>query len=294
MRFEGVYVALVTPFDGSGCFDSSALSRHLSWLAGAGVAGFVPCGTTGEAPTLTEGERDEIILLSLGVARDRGLKVIAGCGSNSTEAARRQVLRARELGCDAALVVTPYYNKPTQPGLDAHYRCLADASDLPIVLYNVPSRTGVNLLPDTTRNLLLHPNIVGLKEASGIYGQWLELSNSVDWRERSWLAGDDDAFAVTMSLGGAGTISATANVIPRSFVELFSAAKAGNLADAFRIQRAIQGVVKAAFVESNPGPIKAALKMMARMEDGLRLPLVRPTAQSCEVMRKALVAQGVL
>ena len=173
MKLEGVFVAHTTPFTPDGKVDVAALKRHLEWCAAAGVHGFVPAGTTGEGSVLDHEERKLVIGTALEVARAHGLKVIAGCGGNHTEKVLGLLQEAKAMGCDAALVVTPYYNKPTQPGLFAHYTYLADRCDLPIVLYNVPGRTSVSLAVETTVELLKHPNIVGIKEASGQYSHWL-------------------------------------------------------------------------------------------------------------------------
>ncbi len=288
MRYNGVHVALVTPFRSDGELDIDAYRSHVVRLAAAGVAGFVPCGTTGESAVLEDSERDRLLEATVDVAKTKGILVLAGCGSSSTRVSIAQVRRAREMGCDAALVVTPYYNRPTQAGLIQHYLSLADASDLPILLYNVPGRTGVNLSVESTRKLLAHPRIAGIKEASGNHSHWLELSSAVDWRERSWLAGDDDAFATTLSLGGSGIISATANWIPELFVAIGKLFSDGNVQGAFELQRSINPIVRAAFVESSPGPIKYGLRLMGSMSETLRLPLVPPGPASIEMIRSAL------
>ena len=294
MRFEGVFVATVTPFDLSGHVDFSALSKHLDWLSGFPIAGFVPCGTTGEASTLTETERDRILAITITVAQARKLKVIAGCGSNSTRVAEELIVKAKEAGCDAALVVAPYYNRPSSSGIEAHYSALADANQFPLILYNVPARTGVNLTSNMVSRLLRHSNIIGIKEASGNHTQWLDLSTAIDWREKSLLSGDDDAFATLMGLGACGIISATANVIPEEFVNLYHAGNSGDFRQAFRIQKEIAPLIRAAFIESNPGPIKLMLNRMGRMSEKLRLPLVSPTDISVQAIEKVLRDSKIL
>jgi 4-hydroxy-tetrahydrodipicolinate synthase len=277
MRIEGVFVAVTSPFDSEGKFSAAVFESHLEWLAESGVNGFVPCGTTGESPVLTRNERALMISASCRIASKKSLRVIAGCGSNSTAAALEMLQEAKGLGCHAGLVVTPYYNRPTQRGLIAHYETLADRSELPLVLYNVPGRTNVNITPETAGRLLRHPQIIGIKEASGQWSQWLELSHATDLNSRSFLAGDDNAFAAILALGGTGIISACANVSPHSFVALYRAAKAGNWSEAFYIQKKINPLVQSLFLETSPAPIKFALKYLNKIpgfESHLRLPLV--------------------
>jgi 4-hydroxy-tetrahydrodipicolinate synthase len=264
----------------------------LEFLASHGVDGFVPCGTTGESTALSPEERRAVIALTREVAKSRGLKTIAGCGGNATASVLALIQEAEELGCDAALVVTPYYNKPTQAGLLAHYRYLADHSRLPILLYNVPSRTGVSLAVETTAKLLEHPGIVGIKEASGQYGQWLAIAHQLDTR-KSLLAGDDDAFACVLALGGSGTISAAANLVPGLFVAMYRHAAKGELGAAFQIQKKLFPLIKALFAETNPAPLKFALHHLTQaparsgssgvLENVLRLPLT-PIGQATELL----------
>lgn len=288
MRFEGVYVAVATPFAGDGGVDLAAMERHLDFLVREGVNGFVPCATTGESPTLSREERRKIIELCVRKANSRKLSVIAGCGGNSTSAVIELSREARDLGCQGALVVTPYYNKPTPKGLLAHYRAVADASDLPIVLYNVPARTNVNLAPELTAELFRHPRIVGIKEASGNYEQWVSLSRSVDLTTKSFMSGDDDCFAVILALGGSGIISASANVVPGLFVSIYRHAREDQWSKAFELQKRFFPLKKALFMETNPGPIKYALHLMGYAEDRLRMPLVPVEARTQEAVRAAL------
>lgn len=288
MQFEGVYVALVSPFHQDGSLDILSFESHLNHLATTGIAGFVPCGTTGEASTLSNQERDALIEATVKTARKKGLRVIAGCASNSTQLALALAARAQELGCDAALVVTPYYNRPTQTGLEQHYTTIAKNSKIPVLLYNVPSRTGVTLSINTVQSLLANPNILGLKEASGNHGYWMDLSQALDWRERSWLAGDDDAFATTMALGGCGIISATANIVPEMFVGIHKACITGDFPAAFAMQRKLLPLVRAAFVETSPSPIKTMLAIQGKTTATLRLPLVPPSEQSNAIILSAM------
>lgn len=274
MRFEGVYVAAITPFDGENKLCLKSLEKHLLDLADRGVHGFVTAATTGESPSLEASERKAVFELTKEIGRKRNLKIVAGCGSNNTARALESLHLAEELGYDAALVVTPYYNKPTAEGLLAHYTFLADNSQVPILLYNVPGRTAVNLTTETVVRLLEHPRIVGLKEASGQYGQWLQLAHSVDWSDRSLMAGDDDAFAPLLAFGGSGIVSASANVYPEGFVQIYEAARAQRWEECFRLQTKLLPLVRAMFAETSPAPIKYALEKLGRVSSSLRLPLV--------------------
>ena len=295
MLFKGVFVATVTPFNSTPTdVDYKAFQDHLKTLTEQGVHGFVPCGTTGEGPCLTDQERKKLIKISAEVARERNLKVIAGCGSNSTSNALRMILEAKDEGADGVLVVTPYYNKPTQEGLIAHYEHLADRSPLPIVLYHVPGRTNVTFQLSTLKRLFQHPNIVGIKEASGNHGFWMGMAQSLDWKQKTVLAGDDDAFALIQQLGGGGIISATANVAPREFVDLFKLTESGKWNEAFAVQKKLLPLVQAMFVETNPSPVKYALSILGRMEKTVRLPLVSVSQKSEEMISESLKQLGLL
>jgi 4-hydroxy-tetrahydrodipicolinate synthase len=294
LKWKGVYPAVVTFFDERGELALDSLEAHLENLALAGVHGFVPCGTTGESATLTATERAKVIAISVKVAKKHGLKVIAGCGSNNTAAVKPLLDEAAELGADAALVVTPYYNKPTQAGLIAHYRALADHSRIPIILYNVPGRTSVSIAPETVAQLFQHPNICGIKEASGQYGNWLALASQLNLKEKCLLAGDDDAFAPIQALGGVGIISASANVAPREFVKLYTLMESGKWPEAFQLQAKLLPLVKSLFQETSPAPAKEALSMMSAFPKSLRLPLVPVGSATAEAVRKALKELGLL
>lgn len=288
MRFEGVYVANVTPFTDDSKVDWESLEGHYEFLLQNKVHGLVPCGTTGEGPVLTTEERERIIRSAVQRAKPYSARVIAGCGSNSTTHALTLIEEAAKTGADAALVVTPYYNKPTQRGLVAHYLYLAERSALPIVLYNVPGRTNVNLQAETAAEIFAHPKVVGIKEASGNHTQWLALSNLVNFREKSFLAGDDDAFATVCQLGGCGIISATANVVPKQFVTLYDLLKSGKTREAFALQAKLLPLIQAMFLETNPAPAKFALAAMQCLKNQLRLPLVPVNPKTEEVILKEL------
>ncbi len=275
--WKGIYPATVTPFDSKGAVCFSAFEKHLEFLASEGVHGFVPVATTGESPTVLADERKRLLMLARQVADRHKLKVIGGCSGNSTPAVIQLVSEAATLGCDAVLVATPYYNKPTQAGLIAHYEAIAEASEIPIFLYNVPGRTAVNLNTTTVETLCQHERIIGIKEASGVHHQWLTLASRLNLDRTALMAGDDDAFATTLAMGGSGTISATANVAPGRFVEIFAAASKGDWKKAFDGQKRLLPLIDAMFMETNPSPAKYALELMGLMERNVRLPLLNAT-----------------
>lgn len=293
MKFSGVLVATITPFDREGSLSLQTLRAHLDFLLDAGVHGFVPCGTTGEGPVLSRAERHAVIQLTKEVAERKKLPVIAGCGGNDTNHVLELLKEAEEMKCDAALVVTPYYNKPTQAGLLAHYTKLADRSRIPLVLYDVPGRTGVALAPETSAKLLEHRNIVGIKDASGSHANWLALANRMDLDKKALLAGDDDALAFVQALGGSGTISASANLVPGLFVQMYEHGRKGEWEAAFGLQRKVFPLVKALFAESNPAPLKYALHRARNVENILRLPLVPVTAATETLLQNAMKAVEV-
>lgn len=288
MKVEGVFVALVTPFERDGHIDAAQYTKHLEYLQKAKVHGVVPCGTTGEAPVLERDERKFLIEEAAQFAKSTNLKVIAGCGSNSTYQALRNCEEAAKYGAMAALMVTPYYNKPNQEGLLAHYLFLADRSPIPIILYNVPSRTNVPIHLDTVIRLMEHPNIIGIKESSGSYSQWLGISASVDLNRKSLLAGDDDIFTAILSLKGSGIISTTTNLVPRAFIDIYQAHQNNRPDEALRIQKNLYPLVRAMFLETNPAPLKYALESLNRMPGYLRLPMVRVSRQTEESIQLAL------
>jgi 4-hydroxy-tetrahydrodipicolinate synthase len=288
MRFEGVFVAVTTPWSNEGTLNIPLFREHLTRLARAGVHGFVPCGTTGESATLQRDEWAQIIETTVQTSKTLGLKTIAGCGSNDTATTLEKIRHAHELGCDAALLVTPYYNKPTPAGVRAHYLHLADRAGLPLIPYNVPSRTNVSLSAELITELLKHPQISGVKEASGSLSQWLQIASANCLKEKSLLAGDDDALSTVLALGGSGTISAAANVAPAKFVRIWNLIKENRWQEAFSLQIAIQPLVQALFCETNPGPIKYALHRLYGEPNTLRLPLVSVQPQSAALIDAAL------
>jgi 4-hydroxy-tetrahydrodipicolinate synthase len=271
-RLRGSMVALVTPFR-DGAVDEAALRALARWQIEEGTSGLVPCGTTGEGATVSGDEHFRIVRACVEEARGR-VPVVAGCGSNDTRKTIENVQRAKEAGADAALVVTPYYNKPTPEGLFRHFEAVARQGGLPVVLYNVPSRTSVDMLADTVARCATLPGIIGVKEASGSVVRIAEIQAAGVPPDFALLAGDDMFTLPTLASGGHGVISVVANVAPADMASLCNAFFAGDLAKAQRAQNRFVGLVKAMFCETNPMPVKHALYRMGRISPELRLPLV--------------------
>ncbi len=289
--FEGIYVAIPTPFK-NGKVDTEALKNHIEFLIENGVDGIVPCGTTGESATLSYEEHEEVIALTIEQARGR-VKVIAGTGSNSTSEAIRLTKFAEEVKADGALLITPYYNKPNQEGLYRHFKAVAEAVSIPIVLYNVPGRTGVNMLPETVARLSEIDNIVAIKEATGSTNVATEIINLCG-DKMEVLSGDDLTFFPLLSVGAKGVISVTANVIPEKMVEMYKSFTSGDFKRASETHREIYPLTKVLFIDTNPIPVKTALAMMGRMEKEFRLPLCPTTPEKEAVIEKTLKEFGVL
>ena len=268
--FTGSHVAIVTPFR-KGKVDERALGDLIEWQIAKGTNGIVPCGTTGESATLSHEEHNRVIELTVEVVRRR-VPVTAGTGSNSTDEAISLTRHAKEAGADAALLITPYYNKPTQEGLYRHYKAIAEAVDLPLVLYNIPGRTGVNMLPTTIARLAVIPNIVGVKEGSGTIQQASDIVHLCGDR-LAVLAGDDAMTLPMMAVGGKGVITVTANIAPTEMANMVKAFVAGNIEEARRIHFQLSPLFAALFYETNPIPVKEALGMMGKIDPELRLPL---------------------
>lgn len=291
MKFQGTMVALATPFR-DGALDEDAYRRLIEHCIGGGLDAIVPCGTTGEAVTLDEGEYRRALEIAVSTAAGR-VPVIAGTGSNSTVKTIAATRLAKELGCDAALIVTPYYNKPTQAGLEAHYREIASrVGDFPIVLYNVPGRTGVNLLPETVARLAELDAFVAVKEASGNLAQVQDALDRVGHR-MAVLSGDDALALPMYALGAHGVISVAANVAPAEMKSLRTMAEAGDLRGAAQMQSRLTPLFRTLFIESNPIPLKAALWLMGMMRNELRLPLVPAARATVDAMRSVLLDLGI-
>jgi len=289
-QFRGSMVALVTPLKG-GAVDEAALRELARWQLAQGTHGLVPCGTTGEGATLTAQEQDRVIRICVEEARGKA-KVIAGCGTNSTRTTVENVQRAREAGADAALVVTPYYNKPTPEGLFRHFE--AAAKHLPVVMYNVPSRTSLDMLPDAIARCAKIPGVVGVKEASGNVVRIAEILSLGVPDDFSILSGDDMFTLPTLASGGHGIISVVANVAPADMAGLCNAFFKGDLRGAQAAQVRFAPLVKALFVETNPLPVKHALHKMGRIGPELRLPLTPISEAGAAKVDAALRAYGGL
>jgi 4-hydroxy-tetrahydrodipicolinate synthase len=288
--FKGSFVALATPFR-NGAVDEQAIRKLVRMHLKSGTSGIVPCATTGEAPTLDSGEWARIIELVVEEARGK-LKVIAYTGTNETRKTAARTEHAEALGADGALVVTPYYNKPTQEGLYEHFKAVASGTRLPVILYNVPSRTGVNMEPKTVARLAEIKNIIGVKEASGSLDQVSQIIRLCGPRF-SVLSGDDSLTLPMMAVGATGVISVIANILPRVTSQLVSSFLAGDVAKARRLHLKLFPVMKALFMETSPGPLKAAMEMIGLCSGELRLPLVRPGETTRKVMADALKEYGV-
>jgi 4-hydroxy-tetrahydrodipicolinate synthase len=268
--FHGAIVATVTPFR-NGKLDRSALKKLVKFQIDSGTDGIVPCGTTGESATLSFDEHERVIDTVL-QAVDGRVPVIAGTGSNNTKEAVALTRYAKRAGVSAALVITPYYNKPTQDGLCRHFRAVAESANIPIILYNVPGRTGVNMTAHTVAQLAEVPNIVGVKEASGNLSQVCDIIRMTP-RKFCVLSGDDALFFPMMALGAKGVISVTSNVAPRLMAELYDTYVIGEISRARDIHYQLWPLFQALFLETNPIPAKTALAMMKRIREEFRLPL---------------------
>ena len=291
--FKGSITALITPFQPDGSVDEGAFKALVEWQIEEGSHGLVPVGTTGESPTLSHGEHERVIDLCIEVARGR-VPVIAGTGSNSTAEAVSLTRHAKEAGADAVLVVTPYYNKPRQNGLYDYYKSIADAVDIPIILYNVPPRTSVDLAVDTIADLAKAcPNIVGVKDATA------DLTRPLATREACGpgfcqLSGEDATALALLINGGVGCISVTSNVAPRLCAEMHNAWQRGDLATAREINHRLYPLHRALFLETSPAPVKFAASLLDRATPTVRSPLVETGAATQAAVRSAMVHAGLL
>ena len=291
-RFTGAGTALVTPFRSDGALDEPALDGLVQRQIARGIDFLVPCGTTGESPTLTHEEHLRVVEMTVNLAKGK-VPVLAGAGGYNTN---EVVVRARELaemGVDGILSVTPYYNKPTQEGLYQHFRLIAEAVPLPIILYSVQGRTGVNIEPATVKRLAEIENIVGIKEASGNISQMAAILNVVP-DDFIVLSGDDAITLPLMALGGCGVISVVSNEIPAEMAQLTRLALSGDFAGAREMHRRYHPLMEVNFVESNPIPVKAALAEMGLLEPVWRLPLVPPKAENRARIRAVLESLGLV
>jgi len=289
--FSGSLVAIVTPFS-KGKFDEKAMAELIEFQIAHGTHGLVPCGTTGESATLTPEEHERVVSFTVEVVNKR-IPVIAGTGSNSTDEAITFTKHAKAVGADAALLITPYYNKPTQEGLYRHFAAVAKAVDLPQILYNIPGRTSINMLPATVSRLSEIPNIVGIKEGSGSLQQVSEIIQR-SRHDFLMLSGDDPLTLPMIALGGKGVITVTANVAPAAMANMVNAALEGNYEKARLLHYKLAPLFEALFLETNPIPVKAALSMMRKTSEEIRLPLTPLAAEFRPKLQEALQQAGVL
>jgi 4-hydroxy-tetrahydrodipicolinate synthase len=287
--FSGCLVALVTPFK-KGAVDYGNLRELVDWHLEQGTDGLVPCGTTGESPTLSFEEHEKVITVVVEQAKGR-IPVVAGTGSNSTTEALQLTRFAKKAGADAALLITPYYNKPTQEGMYRHFRTVAEEVDIPIVLYNVPSRTGVNLAPETVARLAQLKNIVAIKEASGSLDQASEIASRCDI---TILSGDDSLTLPLLSVGGTGVISVVGNIVPADMKAMITAYQRGDAAGARQLHLKLFPLCRAMFLETNPIPVNVAMKLLGMGTGEVRLPLCEMSSANEAKLRQALVDYGLL
>lgn len=290
--FQGSMVALVTPMNATGEFDAAAFPVLIETQIAAGTNAIGVLGTTGEAPTITNNERHKIIKMAVEISAGR-VPIIAGTGTNSTIETIYQTEQAMELGVDACLIVTPYYNRPTQEGLYQHYRAVAEAVSIPIILYNVPVRTGCDLLTETVVRLSHISNIIGIKDATGDLARCRELVSKCD-KKFNLLTGDDASALAFMLQGGHGDISVTANVAPKLMHDMCAAALSNKVQLAGELNTRLMPLHKALFVEANPIPVKWAVQQLGLIEEGIRLPLTPLSDQYHAVVREAMKVSGVI
>lgn len=287
--FKGAMTAIITPFDASNRLDEEGLRQNIRFQLDNGINGIVALGTTGESPTLTAKEKARIIEITADEVDER-VPVIIGTGSYSTDATIENTLQAKSMGAHAALIVTPYYNKPPQEGLYQHYARIADAVDLPILIYNNPTRTGQSISTSTIKRLAEHPRIVGIKDSSGSILQMMDIYESVCLQREdfSLLSGDDPLTFACMAIGGHGTISVLSNLLPSPLVTMVQALQQGQYDEARAIHYKLQPLIKALFSETNPMPLKAAMEHLGMAAGSCRAPLCEIQAETKEQLIKTL------
>jgi 4-hydroxy-tetrahydrodipicolinate synthase len=286
--FEGVLPAIITPFKRNSAMglDVQGLERNIGFLLSCGVHGIVPCGSTGESATLTFEEHEKVIAIAVDKVNGR-IPVLAGSGSNNTAEAVRLTKAAKDIGADGVLVISPYYNKPNRSGLIKHYTKLADL-DIPVVMYNVPGRTGQNLEPDLVAELACHPNIVAVKEASGNIGQISRIIEETQDEDFMVISGDDNITLPIMALGGSGVISVVANVDPKRMVAMYDAMIMGDFQKALVLHFAMSPLFRSMFIDTNPIPVKKAVELLGMAGGPVRLPLDDLDEKKTEQLRKIL------
>ena len=290
--FKGSMVALITPMRPDGSLDEKAFQDLVAWQIAEGTQGLIPVGTTGESPTLSHAEHKRVVELCVEAAAGR-VPVIAGAGSNSTAEAIDFARHAKQAGADATLVVTPYYNKPTQEGMFLHFTAIADAVDLPLFIYNIPPRSVIDMSVETMARLAQHPNIVGVKDATANLVRPLHTKRACG-ADFIQLSGEDHTALAFNAAGGVGCISVTANVAPRLCAEMHRAWSEGRLAEAMAIQDRLVPLHDSLFAETSPGPVKYAASLLGRGSDHCRLPLAPVSGPVRQRVREAMIAVGLL
>ena len=287
--FKGVFPAIITPFLKDESLDEEGLKKNIRYLSNTGISGIVPCGTTGESATLTFEEHKRVVEIAVEASK---VPVIAGTGSNNTREAMELTRHAAEAGADAALLITPYYNKPTDKGMFEHFKAIAEKCDIPIVLYNVPKRTGIDLKPELVAKLSKVKNIVAIKEASGNLSQQSQIIEQTHGSDFVVLSGDDDLTLPTMALGARGVVSVVANVAPKKTVAMVNAALKGDFETARTLHYELLPLVRAMFLETNPIPVKTAHKYLGLANGPLRLPMSSMAPEKEAVLKEMLERLG--
>lgn len=293
MKFEGSYVALITPFKENGEVDEEKIRELVNYHIENGTAGIVPCGTTGEAPTLTFSEHEKVIKIVVEEVKGR-IKVIAGAGSNNTDRAVELTKYAKELGVDAALSTCPYYNKPTQRGLYEHYKKIAEEAKFPVMLYNVPGRTGINIEAETVARLAEIPEIVAIKEATGSLEQMIKIQDLCGDRIEI-LSGEDHLILPMLSIGAKGVVSVVANIMPKEMSDLIASFLNKEYEKAFELHTKLYEVSRNMFIEGNPVTVKAAMNILGQIDnDSVRLPLVSAEQKTKDRLTKFFKERGII
>ncbi|MDP7265923.1 MAG: 4-hydroxy-tetrahydrodipicolinate synthase [Candidatus Thermoplasmatota archaeon] len=294
MELKGTYTAMITPFV-SGEVDYDGLRTNIKYQMEGGVTGILALGTTAETPTLSDREKEEIVKIVVELAKGK-VNIMVGTGSNSTASTIRATEKAKRMGADMALIVTPYYNKPTQDGIFLHFKAVTDAVDLPVVVYNIKGRTGTNIETRTLTRIAGLRNIIGVKEASGDVGQMTDVINQIQNRSENFsvMSGDDALVLPLMSLGGKGVISVVGNLVPKMVVDLVDAASKGNYSRARDLAFKQLPLIRAAFIETNPIPIKESMNMVNMAAGECRLPLSPITPGTRELLGGVLKELGLL
>jgi len=291
--FEGAYTAMVTPFDKRENVDEAGLRENVKFQIKNGIHGLVPVGTTGECATVSYEEHNRVIEVVVDAAKGK-VPVLAGTGSNSTWEAIMLTKHAKEIGADGALLTVPYYNRPTQAGLYAHFKKVAEEVNIPQVIYNIPSRTGVNMLPETMAKLAKLKNVVGVKEATGDMRQVKEIIRLTKKEDFVVTSGNDSDTFEIMKLGGVGVISVMSNVVPDRVVKLVNSLRFGDLKTARKIDAELAPLYKVLFIETNPGPVKQAMNWVGMAAGGMKLPMVGLEPENKKKLRKVMVGMGLV